>query len=230
MGLTNAGFGMYGGINAITVPQVLSARHVPEATIAALTAVTTSPSFWAFLLCPILDVRFSRRWYSAVTAVTSTALLTLALLNLDHLILAEALLLAGYLFANLWFGALGGWLSSITALERQGTLSVWVNVANIGGGGIMAVAAGELMRRLPPAGAALAIGATVLLPIAVFPWMEAPGADRRLAKESFWLFFGELVNLVKRREVSTRRRYASNWGINSQLYPQLKPRRNPDNR
>ena len=35
MGLSNAVFGMYGGIIVISVPQLLSARHVPEATIAA---------------------------------------------------------------------------------------------------------------------------------------------------------------------------------------------------
>src|ERR1700722_12900897 len=84
MGLTNALFGMYGGILVISVPQLLSARHVPEATIAAMTAVMISPGFWTFLASPLLDVRFSRRWYSAVTAVVSAALLSLALLNLEH--------------------------------------------------------------------------------------------------------------------------------------------------
>jgi uncharacterized membrane protein YfcA len=39
MGLANAVFGMYGGIMVISVPQLLSARHVPESTIAAMTAV-----------------------------------------------------------------------------------------------------------------------------------------------------------------------------------------------
>ena len=48
-GLTNAVFGMYGGIIVISVPQLLSARHVPETTIAAMTAVMISPSFWTFL-------------------------------------------------------------------------------------------------------------------------------------------------------------------------------------
>jgi PAT family beta-lactamase induction signal transducer AmpG len=34
-----------------------------------------------------------------------------------------------------------------------------------------------------------------------FPFMQAPGPDRRLASESFPQFFGDLVSLVKRREV-----------------------------
>ena len=47
MGLTNALFGMYGGILVISVPQLLSARQVPEATIAAMTAVMTSVATWS---------------------------------------------------------------------------------------------------------------------------------------------------------------------------------------
>src|SRR5580700_8000200 len=94
MGLANGVFGMYGGILVISVPQLLSARHVPEATIAAMTAVMISPSFWTFLVSPVLDVRFSRRWYSVLTAGAAAALLVAALLNLDHLAWVEALLVA----------------------------------------------------------------------------------------------------------------------------------------
>jgi MFS transporter, PAT family, beta-lactamase induction signal transducer AmpG len=46
------------------VPQLLSNRHVPEATIAGKTAVMASPGFWPFLVSPVLDVRFSRRSYA----------------------------------------------------------------------------------------------------------------------------------------------------------------------
>jgi len=63
MGLANGVFGMYGGIMVISVPQLLSARHVPKSIIAAMTTVMLSPGFWAFLVSPVLDVRFSRRWY-----------------------------------------------------------------------------------------------------------------------------------------------------------------------
>jgi MFS transporter, PAT family, beta-lactamase induction signal transducer AmpG len=201
MGLTNAVFGMYGGILVITVPQLLSARHVPEATIAAMTAVMISPSFWTFLVSPVLDVRFSRRRYSVLTAAAAAALLVAALLNLDHLVRVEALLVAGFFFANLYQSALGGWLSSITTAEEENTLSVWMTIGNIGGGGAMAIAAGELVRNLPPTVAALLLGAVVLVPTAVFPWMQAPGPDRRLASESFPQFFGEVASLLKRREV-----------------------------
>jgi MFS transporter, PAT family, beta-lactamase induction signal transducer AmpG len=201
MGLSNAVFGMFGGIVAVSVPQLLSARQVPETTIAAMSAVILSPGFWTFLVSPILDVRFSRRWYSAFTALASAALLTLALLNLDHLALVEGLLLTGFFFANLFQSALGGWLSSIVSAEQENQLSTWVTIGNIGGGGVMALVTSELMRNFSPTTAALLAGAAVLLPILIFPWMPAPGPDRRLARESFPRFFGEVLGLLKDRKI-----------------------------
>lgn len=201
MGLANALFGMYGGVLVISVPQMLSARHVPEATIAAMTAVMISPGFWTFLVSPVLDVRFSRRWYSIVAAAVAATLLSLALLNLEHPVLVEGLLVVGFFFANLYQSALGGWLSSITTAEEKHALSVWVTIANISGGGAMAMVTGEVVQRLSPTAAALLLGVAVLLPTAVFPWMQAPGPDRRLARDSFSQFFGEVLNILKRREV-----------------------------
>jgi PAT family beta-lactamase induction signal transducer AmpG len=88
MGMTNAPFGMYGGILVISVPELLNARHVPEATISAMTAITISPGFWSIVASPMLDVRFSRRWYSTVTVMFATVLLSLGLLCLDDIVLA----------------------------------------------------------------------------------------------------------------------------------------------
>jgi MFS transporter, PAT family, beta-lactamase induction signal transducer AmpG len=201
LGLTNSLFGMYGGILVIAVPQLLSARHVAEATIAGMTAAAISPGFWAFLLSPILDVRFSRRWYSVLTAFLAAALLALALINLEHLAWVEFFLVAGFFFANLYQSALGGWLSSIIASDEEHSLSVWVTIANISGGGAMAMMTGEIVQRLSPGSAALVLGAIVLLPTLIFCWMPAPGPDRRLARESFPQFFAEVISLLKRREI-----------------------------
>jgi len=201
MGLTNGVFGMYGGIMVISVPQLLSARHVPETTIAAMTAVMISPGIWAFLASPVLDVRFSRRWYSIATAAAAAVLLILALLNLDHLVLVEVFLVTGYFFANLYQSALGGWLSTIVKAEDENTLSAWITIGNISAGGAMAVATGEVVRNLSATTAAVLLGAIVMLPTVVFAWMPAPGPDRRLAKESFAQFFGEVVGLLKKPEI-----------------------------
>jgi PAT family beta-lactamase induction signal transducer AmpG len=201
MGLTNLSYGLYGGAVAFAVPQLLGDRHVPEAAIAGLTAVAFSPGFWAFLFSPILDVRFSRRWYVVALALVASLTLVVAFLNLDHLALLETMLTVGFFAAYLYQSALGGWLSSITSGEEEKSVSVWITIGNVGGFGIMAIGCNQLVRHLSPLAVALVLGASILLPTIAFPFMKAPGPDRRLASESFPQFFGDLVSLVKRREV-----------------------------
>jgi PAT family beta-lactamase induction signal transducer AmpG len=201
MGLTNLTYGLYGGAVAFAVPQLLGLRHVPEAQIASLTAVAFSPGFWSFLFSPMLDVRFSRRWYATVLAIVAAITLVAAFLNLNHLGLLEILLTVGFFCAYLYQSAVGGWISSLISHEEESTLSVWITVANIGGFGIMAICCNQLVEHFPPMSVALLLGAITLVPTLAFPFMQAPGPDRRLASESFPQFFGDLVSLVKRREV-----------------------------
>jgi PAT family beta-lactamase induction signal transducer AmpG len=201
MGLTNLSYGLYGGAVAFAVPQLLGNRHVPEAAIAGLTAVAFSPGFWAFLLSPILDVRFSRRWYAVALASIAAITLVLAFLNLHRLALLETLLTLGFFAAYLYQSAVGGWLSSIVSGDDEKTVSIWITVGNVGGFAIMAIGCNQLVRHLPPLAVALLLGASILLPTLAFPFMQAPGPDRRLARESFPQFFADLLSLVKRREV-----------------------------
>jgi PAT family beta-lactamase induction signal transducer AmpG len=201
MGLTNLTYGLYGGAVAFAVPQLLGDRHVPEKAIAGLTAVAFSPGFWAFLMSPTLDVRFSRRWYAVVLAVIASLTLVIAFLNLDHLVVLEIVLTAGFFAAYLYQSAVGGWISSITNKEEEKELSVAITIGNVGGFGIMAIACNQLVSHLSVLTVALVVGGFILLPTLAFPFMQAPGPDRRLASESFPQFFGDLVALAKRREV-----------------------------
>jgi MFS transporter, PAT family, beta-lactamase induction signal transducer AmpG len=201
MGLTNLSYGLYGGVIAFAVPQLLGDRHVPESSIAGLTAVAFSPGFWAFLVSPVLDVRFSRRWYAVVLAVIASLSLVVAFLNLDQLGLLEVVLTAGFAAAYLYQSAIGGWLSAITSPVEEKTVSVWMTIGNVGGFGLMAIGCNQLVRYVSPLAVALLAGISILLPTIAFPFMQAPGPDRRLARESFPQFFGDLVSLVKRREV-----------------------------
>lgn len=200
-GLTGSVLGMFYGVLVVAIPEVLSARHVPEATIASITAVAVSPAFWSFLVSPVLDVRFTRRWYSVVTAVLAALMTMLALLNLHRLGLLELCLTAANFFVTLYMGALGGWLSSITPENARNRLSAWMNIGNSAGGGIMVAIAVYALSHLRPPLAALLLGIALLLPLVAFFWIPAPGADRRLAGESFRRFFAEVGSLAKRREV-----------------------------
>ena len=201
IGLTQASFGFYGGLVAIAIPELLAARHVPAERIAALTAMLLLPGALCFLLAPILDVRFSRRTWAYGCAVLGAAALVFAFLHLDSLVLLESSVLLGYTAINLYQAAIGGWFASVVPSSSQSTLSSWINVANIGAGGLMATLVTELLRILPITAAAVLFGALVLLPTAIFPFIPAPGPDRRLARDSFQSLFRAIFSMLKRREV-----------------------------
>lgn len=192
---------MYGGFLSISLPQLLAGQGVAEADIAAITALTFTPGFWSFLFSPVLDVRFSRRSYATVTAALSGIALAIAILYQRDRTVLEFSLVFGFFTVNLSQGALGGWLCSVTDRKQHGALSAWVTVGNIAGGGFMVLAGAELIRGLPMPYAALAAGGLIVLPTAVFPFIPAAGPDRRLAAESFRRFFGEVLALLRRREV-----------------------------
>ena len=201
MGLSNLTLGLMTGIVAFALPQLMAAERVPEATIAAITAVAVSPQFWAVLLAPMLDVRFSRRWYATVLAGCSAVLAPIAFLGLHRLLVLELALTLANAAANLSGAALGGWLSNIIEAEDRNVLSKWMNIALIGGMGIASILGGELTRILPISVAAVLMGLIVFLPTAIFLVMPAPGPDRRLAAESFGQFSREVLSLLRRREV-----------------------------
>jgi MFS transporter, PAT family, beta-lactamase induction signal transducer AmpG len=201
MGISNASFGLYGGIAFFAIPQLLATRHVPEARIAGITAMALSPNFWAVVFGPMLDVRFSRRWYATSFAALAAILTFIAVTNLSHLVALEVALVAGSVAAILSTTALGGWLSTVCRKADENKLSAWFNLAYICSSGFTMVIGGELVRHLPLWLAATLLGALVFLPATLFLLIPAPGPDRRLAGESFSQFNREIFALLRRREV-----------------------------
>jgi PAT family beta-lactamase induction signal transducer AmpG len=201
MGISNASFGLYGGIAFFAMPQILATHHVSEARIAAITAMALSPNFWAVIFGPMLDVRFSRRWYATFFAGLAGVLAFIAAINLQHLAVLEIALVTGSAAAILSTTALGGWLSTVCPKEDENKLSAWFNFAYICSSGFTMMIAGELIRHLPLWLAAALLGAIVFLPASLFLFIPAPGPDRRLAGESFTQFSREIFALLRRREI-----------------------------
>ena len=201
MGLPVATVGFSTGIIFFALPQLMAAEHVPELKIAAITAAAFSPNFWSVLFSPMLDVRFSRRWYATVFAATAGISAAIAVLSLHHLVILEIAMVAGTATAGLSTSAVGGWLSNITDQKDGNALSKWMNIALIGGTGVAAMLGGEVVRNLPVSVAALLLGALVFAPTATFLVIPSAGPDRRLAGESFSQFNREVLSLLRRREV-----------------------------
>ena len=220
MGLSNATFGLVGGFIVLPLPQLLAAEGFSEARIAAVGAACLSPGFWVFLLGPILDLRFTRRFYASLFAILAGLGLFIAIaVSQDlhaHLLIFESAVMTSYAAAVLSSNAIGGWFGAI--LPEMATnnhddpnheaarLSAWTQVGSFLGGGAMAVLPSELLRLLPLHLAAALLGALVILPAAVFPWVPLPRVVRasltlRDAQESFRALFLELKTLLTRREV-----------------------------
>jgi MFS transporter, PAT family, beta-lactamase induction signal transducer AmpG len=219
MGLSNATIGLVGGFIVLPLPQMLAAQGVPEIKIAAVSAACLSPGFWVFLLGPMLDLRFTRRWYATVFATLAGLGLTVAVLLRGHLLALEAMVMMAYAASVLSSNALGGWLAGVVPVvaESEGDetnhegarLSAWTQVGLFLGNGLMAGLAAEGLRRLPLGAIAPLLGALVILPAAVFPWIPIPESNSpdsakstlNLARDGFRQLFIELRALLKRREV-----------------------------
>lgn len=219
MGLSNATIGLVGGFIVLPLPQMLAAQGVPEIKIAAVSAACLSPGFWVFLLGPVLDIRFTRRWYATLFAALAGTGLMLAVFLRAHLLTTEVLLMLAYAASVLSSNALGGWLAGVIpdVAESDGDnpnhegarLSAWTQVGLFLGNGLMAGIAAEGMRRLPLTVIAPLLGVLVVLPAAVFPWIPTPETTSsdgirstlNLARDGFLQLFRELRALLKRREV-----------------------------
>ena len=201
VGLSNLTLGLTNGIVFFVMPQLLAARHVSEATIASVTAAAMSANFWAVIFAPILDVRFSRRWYATTFAALAALFVVIAVTNLQRVALLSVALVLIVCAAGLSAAALGGWLSAVCPHDQKNKLSAWLNVALIGGTGLGAAAGGELVLHLPVSFAAALLGACVLLPTCIFLSIPAPGPDRRLAGESFAQFNREILSMLRRRNI-----------------------------
>lgn len=201
MGLSTATLGFSVGIVFFVLPQLMAAEHVPELKIAAVTAVAFSSNFWNVLFSPMLDVRFSRRWYATVLAGLAALSVVAAVLCPRHLLVLEFAMTIGAASASLSSSALGGWLANVAEHKDKNTLSKWMNIALISGGGVTSLLGGELARNFPAPAAAALLGAIVFLPTTIYRWIPAQGPDRRLAGESFSQFNREILALLRRREV-----------------------------
>lgn len=202
LGLANGPLGVSGAIALLITPQLLAAAHVPEPRIAQVTGLALVPTFIAFLVSPILDVRFSRRTYVLVFASLGALFCGLALANMHKVELVGWLLFGAMFAIMLTTAAGGGWLSSLIPQADESRLGAWLIVGNIAGFGIASVIGASLMHALPAPLGAIVLAAMVIVPIvAIVPFIPAPGPDRRLAKESFGQFAGDIAALVRRREV-----------------------------
>jgi PAT family beta-lactamase induction signal transducer AmpG len=201
MGIANLPFGLYGAVVLITVPQLLASRNVPQPVIASITAAAMIPTFCGFLLAPILDVRFSRRSYALVFGVLTAIAAWLGLRSIAAPGMLAVWLVAGFLFANMFYNALGGWLGDLVPAGDEGRLGASFTIGNIVGFGVGAILFISLMRSLPGLGGPTAVAGAIALPLLLLVAVPSSSAERRGAHESFATLARDLRQLLRSKTV-----------------------------
>lgn len=121
-GMGTLTFGLVAGFTVTAMPFLLSKAGVSVDQIAAVGATVMSPTFFAFLLTPIVDVGFTRRTYALGLAAATAASLGSALFLLApaRLPLFTALLFLANLCLVLQTNAVSGWMTEFVPDERRG--------------------------------------------------------------------------------------------------------------
>jgi MFS transporter, PAT family, beta-lactamase induction signal transducer AmpG len=167
-------FGLVIGFTITALPFLLTRQGIPLDKVASTSAVVLSPTFWGWLVCPILDTGLTRRAYLWLTATVGATCLALALgvLSPTRLVLTTGLLVAGELAMVMYGNAATGWMAEFLPDNLRGSASGWSNVANLGGGAAGALAVMSLAEHLRMGWIGAGLGACIVLgvwPALMFP-------------------------------------------------------------
>lgn len=174
VGLALFPFGLVVGFTITALPFLLTRQGIPLGRVASTSAFVMSPTFWGFLICPVLDTGLTRRAYCWILAIASAVCVALALgmLTPTRLGFSSVLLLIAELGMVMYGNAANGWMAEFLPDNRRGSVAGWTNVANLGGGaaGSMAVMALAPHFRMQWIGLGLAACIVLgVLPTIVFP-------------------------------------------------------------
>jgi PAT family beta-lactamase induction signal transducer AmpG len=178
MGLAMAPLGFYFGFISTAMPILLAAHGVSVGEIAKVSSIGFSPSFWAFTLCPILDVRFTKRTYALFFAAIAAICLSASILLTGSLTALTTVVTVGCAATVIFGNALLGWLPDVIEDRHYDQVGAWSNIANLGAAGVFGTLTIALVRTLHAPTAAVLLGLTVLAPTAMlfFIPVHAPKA------------------------------------------------------
>ena len=205
VGMGTLTFGFVAGFSITAMPFLLSKAGVSVDQIAAISATAMSPTFFTFLLTPIVDVGFTRRTYALGLAAATAASLGSALfvLSPSRLPLFTALLFFAMLCVVLQNNAVGGWMTEFVPDERRGRVGGWTNAANLGGGAAGSMLVMSLARSLTIGTVAVLMTALVLVSSLVLLWFPRPAIPKLGLTEIFGGTFRSVVRTSRQPNVLT---------------------------
>jgi predicted MFS family arabinose efflux permease len=194
-------FGLVVGFTITALPFLLTRQGIPLDRVASTSALVMSPTFWGFLLCPVLDTGLTRRAYCWLMAAVSAVCFALALTVLSpaRLGLATGILLVGELAIVMYGNAANGWMAEFLPDHLRGSVAGWTNVANLGGGAVGALAVMSLASHVKMQW--IGVGLAVCIVLGVLPTVAFPPSRR-----SSFKFKQVFTETLKTTWVACRRR------------------------
>jgi PAT family beta-lactamase induction signal transducer AmpG len=185
MGLANMPTGFVYGFISTAMGILLAARGVSVGKVGAISAVAFSPTFWAWLLAPVLDVRFTKRMYAHLFSTAAAVLLGVAVLSLGDLRVFTVVLTASCACVVLYSNSVQGWAPDAISDAEYDAMSGWFNVANLGAAGVFSAVAVVMVRVLPLPAVAMCLAGLVLAPTLLLRYFPAPRQPSGRLRENF---------------------------------------------
>lgn len=169
-------FGAVTGYCGVTLPRLFELRGETTTAIAAFGALSMQPHSFKFVIEPTLDARWRKRsWYLVSIALAALVLpiavmvnakgsgLTLGGKQIGNLtLLASILFLANAAIATS-SGAMHALMATTVPKEKKGAAGGWAMAGNLGGYGVGGAIGLFVTQKLPPAMAAISMGALIVL-------------------------------------------------------------------
>jgi PAT family beta-lactamase induction signal transducer AmpG len=194
MGLANCPTGFVYGFISTAFGILLASRGVPVAKIGTISAIAFSPTFWAWLMSPMLDVRFTKRAYAFALVSLSSVLLGVAIFSLGNLTVFTVALTASCACIVLYSNAVQSWAPDIVDDAEYDAMAGWFNIANLGAAGVFGALTVIFVRVLPLPIAALMLALLVLAPAGLLLYFPAP----RKPEGTLSANFGSMTRDMKR--------------------------------
>ena len=201
MGLANCPTGFVFGFISTAMGILLAARGVSAGQVGAISSIAFSPTWWAWSLAPILDVRFSKRAYAFFFASGAGLLLGVTVLSLANLTVFTVTLTASCTAVVLYSNAVKGWAPDIVTDAEYNTMSSWLNIANLGAAGVFSAVGVVMVRVLPLPAAAACLTLLVIAPMALLLYFPPARRPEGGLRDNFTAMGRDLLRVLREGRV-----------------------------
>jgi MFS transporter, PAT family, beta-lactamase induction signal transducer AmpG len=196
-------YGAFNGVVAVGLPYLLRRHGLTVDSIASIAAYVQAPAIWYVLWSPIVDMKFRRRTWILILAVSSGLCAGFALsVDASHALrTVTALLVVASVLNQPISSAIGGLVADVVPPRRWGSIGGWTQAGILGGGVLTGGVAVWMATHATAWASSITIALMIAVPaLAVFGVSE-PRSERPKRLDHLKLMAREVGLSLRRREV-----------------------------